>query len=1510
MKNNIGRKLTSLTLMTIMFAGGMTVAVPGAMPSIFAEGASSASGLVSVSSAKIQGASILEIVIDDPAISALDTAIGVPSLTFVGGSTLTLQPAQGTDGKWYSYIVDDVSSTTADALGGLNFGTDCGTTLEMGNSSTGAGITLAGSSWALETTVCPDPDGPALASDAGSENLAGKDDGTNGAGSDTANPANEVLNDAPSLNRNSSANDGQIYATFNTTSGTNNGVWPYIEQVTMASDNIIKYGNEELAFEWGNMNDDIEIEFSPDVYANGADINLVITDNGLNIDPTVQDKWEFTNAATVGSETTKRVFANGTKGSDIDGSLNTIGFANAKNLTATGNTGSFCTTATIEETGDSTGVFTTPDANGASDCDTSATATNHHSATYSWGGESTSIHIAYADATISMDAGDEWMPAEAATVTIVDADANRVNGYDETMGMNVLNAATTIPYIATGSPIYLGVDTTGQSAPVIKVTDDAATGSTYTDQSSAASGGSEKGIYELTLSAATTAGATHLVNIGTDYSTASVGNLTGTVVLNYDISSIFDDLNATSMTIDTQGNTTTGGPAAAGFAANYTGLNSGAGVLTFDCCEGGTGIGNKMTGNATAVEFIFTITNPSAETVAAGVYPVAVDFFAFNATTDVASAIYRLEAEEDGVDGTFTGFVDYATMVHEGNSTNATSVIATNSDEITLLLAGDMTGTSAPRVLYGDQDENNAQFIIGAQLDANTHSGTVTFDATSYGTDTIVHVTVNDPDLNQDSGVRESYSQESTVTHATGSGDTFSISYNDVITPTTNFRLVETGSDTGVFVGQFNTSSLTADIGKDLKFTYYDRKDAGGTSVDTYTSVKIQTESGVVAFDRQVYPVPFFNGWMTDGAGDTLDNIFATTPTPTAGETHGNVTVYFTVADSDYTGELINGDPNRVTIKLNGNIIATAGATSADLSAGEIGAITEIERGTSIYEGTVSLDHQETAYDTATAGSAATCTTSSCAVFNVTSGMVLQAAYHDTSDEAGVATTFYDSATVDMRTGTISTDKEVYVIGQDFIVTVTDPDMNLDSDSTESYNTGIVEWDSDASSSALLSVSGTFAANPSKFRETGSNTGVFQTVFTFPATVSSTSVEQGEEVTLTYRDQSLSGKDAVHDDYNDIETTIYASNFGAIVELDKAIYDWADRVLITVTAPDHNQDSEKEESIGTTSLPVKVSTRAETMPSGSTSYTLRETSEDSGVFFGEFVLKGFAHTSVITAPTSTSSTGNTDGTILTSGQTDGITVSYEYTDDSVSLASALIAWNIGEVSFSDSSVSPGGSTIVSIVDGDLDVDPDVIDTTTASVWSDSDSGGISITLHETDEDTGVFETEIFFTSDDKSTGSLLRVSEGDTVTTEYVDATLPEPYEQSDSLTLAATTTVGTVYPPLERAPASNARVVDAFGSQVSEVSADQQVQIAADVSNGTGSDQSFAYLVQVQDANGVTVSLAWITGALTSGQSMSPALSWTPSSSGSYTATVFVWQSVDNPTALSPTVSVNIDVV
>lgn len=93
------------------------------------------------------------------------------------------------------------------------------------------------------------------------------------------------------------------------------------------------------------------------------------------------------------------------------------------------------------------------------------------------------------------------------------------------------------------------------------------------------------------------------------------------------------------------------------------------------------------------------------------------------------------------------------------------------------------------------------------------------------------------------------------------------------------------------------------------------------------------------------------------------------------------------------------------------------------------------------------------------------------------------------------------------------------------------------------------------------------------------------------------------------------------------------------------------------------------------------------------------------------------------------------------------------------------------------------------------------------------------------------------------------------------------------------------------------------------ETKVDKQIQIVADLTNNQNKDQSFAYLVQIKDTNGVTVSLSWITGLLSSGQTMSPAQSWTPSVEGIYTAEIFVWESIDNPDALSAPLTLKINV-
>jgi hypothetical protein len=375
--------------------------------------------------------------------------------------------------------------------------------------------------------------------------------------------------------------------------------------------------------------------------------------------------------------------------------------------------------------------------------------------------------------------------------------------------------------------------------------------------------------------------------------------------------------------------------------------------------------------------------------------------------------------------------------------------------------------------------------------------------------------------------------------------------------------------------------------------------------------------------------------------------------------------------------------------------------------------------------------------------------------------------------------------------------------------------------------------------------------------------------------------------------------------------TIFTSNFGATVELDQKVYTWTDKVYITIVAPDHNFDGNLVDEIGDTDKdPIKVSTRGFNIDN----YKLVETGTDTGIFTGEVILTGFAHdadgiTGDDTNPrTSADGSGPTDGYLQTDDD-DGLTVSFEFSEDETVVGSSLIRWNIGEVQWLEASYPASGTGVVRVIDPDMNLDPESVDNFDVDVWSDSDAGGIDLTVTETNEATGIFEGTVFFTVTDESSGHRLRVAEGDTVTAEYEDNTLPDPYTTADELDITATTLIGTVVPPLERAPAANLRTVDAFGNSLSTVSVDQQVQISADLANGQDREQTFAYLVQIQDGNGVTVSLAWITGSLSAGQSFSPALSWIPTQAGTYTATAFVWESVDNPTALSPPVSTTVTV-
>lgn len=113
---------------------------------------------------------------------------------------------------------------------------------------------------------------------------------------------------------------------------------------------------------------------------------------------------------------------------------------------------------------------------------------------------------------------------------------------------------------------------------------------------------------------------------------------------------------------------------------------------------------------------------------------------------------------------------------------------------------------------------------------------------------------------------------------------------------------------------------------------------------------------------------------------------------------------------------------------------------------------------------------------------------------------------------------------------------------------------------------------------------------------------------------------------------------------------------------------------------------------------------------------------------------------------------------------------------------------------------------------------------------------------------------------------------------------------------------------PLDRVPISSPRLEDFFQNPVSKnININQQVQIAAHITNNQEIDQKFVYIVQIKDRENVVIHLVWISGELNPHQTLSTAVSWRPELSGSFVAEIFVWESLINQDALSESTSFDI---
>ena len=131
-----------------------------------------------------------------------------------------------------------------------------------------------------------------------------------------------------------------------------------------------------------------------------------------------------------------------------------------------------------------------------------------------------------------------------------------------------------------------------------------------------------------------------------------------------------------------------------------------------------------------------------------------IDFIAFGPEDN--HGFYRVEVEEtDDNTGIFEGSVEFIMLNQNTVDTDQSATLDPISDSVTMLLTYDYTGTDAPRIKYNDTDGDGVYTGIADQVDAPTHSGTVTFDQESYKVADTVLKTETDHHHNTDSELKE-----------------------------------------------------------------------------------------------------------------------------------------------------------------------------------------------------------------------------------------------------------------------------------------------------------------------------------------------------------------------------------------------------------------------------------------------------------------------------------------------------------------------------------------------------------------------------------------------------------------------------------------------------------------------------------------------------------------------------------------------------------------------------------
>ena len=339
------------------------------------------------------------------------------------------------------------------------------------------------------------------------------------------------------------------------------------------------------------------------------------------------------------------------------------------------------------------------------------------------------------------------------------------------------------------------------------------------------------------------------------------------------------------------------------------------------------------------------------------------------------------------------------------------------------------------------------------------------------------------------------------------------------------------------------------------------------------------------------------------------------------------------------------------------------------------------------------------------------------------------------------------------------------------------------------------------------------------------------------------------------------------------------------------------RIVVTVSTKPDREDGYKKD--------CKVSVR--TSIGELAGYLLAET--DAGVFTGEILLTGFEgmeeHVGAGKQFGATGGDGPKGGTLACQAK-DRIEVAFAG-GGLPKIAKA--SWNMGKIRLDRTAYRTGQTAVVTVEDPDMNLDPDAEDSFEVRARSDSDMGGIPVTVRETGPATGIFEGRVLLGSSGSSEDDArLQVADGDIVRAEYEDTTVPEmfgsPAVEVGTYSLVAPD--GTAVPPLESGRIEIGVRNEKTGSEII-VDGDAVAVTVKVVAPRRPAD--FVAVLQVKNMAGATQDTMQHPMDSESGKT-EHTFAWTPSEPGVFEVTAFLWRRGGSPFPLCAPVTKEVNVV